>query len=173
MGGMSWVALSFHWVDSNHIPFPLPLSSGHFLELVGWCGCSTQHRETLLVERRKEICEDLLCNPCLRTWIGCLADGHRPIFALWTRWEFLCTRARIFFLLAVFHFLSFVSSSLPETTFTTTSFLCERGYFSTSADWDDLLVVNVVLYPLHVQNTSVLSSSYLSSRVLIPRYRMS
>ena len=94
MGGMSWVGLSFHWVDSNHIPFPLPLSSDLFFEPVGWCGCSTQHRETLLVERRKEICEDLLCNPCLRTWIGCLADGHRPLFTFSTRSEFLCTRAR-------------------------------------------------------------------------------
>ena len=24
MGGMSWVGLSFYWVDSNHIPFPFP-----------------------------------------------------------------------------------------------------------------------------------------------------
>ena len=171
MGGMSWVGLSFHWVDSNHIPFPFPqtFSSSQLGDVVV---PPNTEKLCLLKDEKKSVKVFFAIHVCGHG----LAASPMGIVSFSSSQQdqsfSVRARARIVLLLAVFHFLSFISSSSRDATFTTTSFLCERGYFSTSAVRGDLLVVNVLLYPLHVQDTSVLSSSYPCPRVVIPCYRM-
>ena len=171
--GLSFAPLLFLWVDSQYSCSPL-FSLYRFFKLVGWCGWYSQHRETLLVEW------------CWKTKRNLWSSSLHSLFAhidwLSCRWALspfcllnkirvsLYARANIFFT-KCFHSLIFILFPW-ETTFTTTSFLYQLGYLFASAAQDDLLVEKVLLYSLHVRNTSALSSSYPSCRVLIPCYCM-
>ena len=163
--GSNWVALSFLSVDSNEFlsPFLRP-----FLRAI-WVMClfhPTQRNSACWKAKRnlwkcslQSMCADMDWLP--RRW----ASPPLP-----TRSEFVCMRARAFLLLSANFLTLFL---LLERQLSLQLLLCERVQFDNLVDQDDLLVVNVVLYPPHVPNTSVLSSNYPCSRVLIPYYCIS
>ena len=126
---------------------------------------STSLHKTLLAANLQ--CEGLSRNQHLRIWIDSLVvvDGHTPLL-FFTRSKFLCTRASISFDRYSLFQILFISFS--KTTFPTTSILFERGYFSISGLRGDLVVRNVVRFPLHIHNTGVLLSSSSCSRALVP-----
>ena len=99
--------------------------------------------------RNEKIFADLRYDLCLRTWIWWFDNKPRDSLGI---------RAQI-----VFHWCF-----LPLVI--TTSVLHEWDYRFTFVNKSDLLVANVVLNPLHIDNTSTLFNSYPSFRVLIPCY---
>ena len=161
------MALSFLCVDSNHIPLPFPfpqtISSSQLGDVVV---PPNTEKLCLLKDGKKSVKVFSAIHVCAHGLaaspmgiVPLLPSQEDRSFSVRARMDSPFTRC--------FHFLLFISSS-RQTTFTTTSFLCERVQFDNLVNQDDLLVLNVVLYPLRLQNTTVLSSSYSSSRVLIP-----
>ena len=64
--------------------------------------------EKLCWVKYKEICAGLLCNPRLRMWIGCLADGYDPLCLFTQIRVSLYARAWLFSLANIFHSILFI-----------------------------------------------------------------
>ncbi len=77
-------------------------------------------------------------------------------------------RARMIILSSQYFSFDPLYSSFTKTRYTTVSFLYRRRSIDTFAVQDDLMVMNIVLYPPHVHKRNVLSSSCPSSRTTNP-----